>query len=66
MKKFGSFLLVLMMAIGLVGCSGSDSGQNHDAGKESKSEAADMKAAVILGLGGLGDQSYSDLVYSGL
>lgn len=66
MKKFGSFLLVLMMAIGLVGCSGSDSGQNHDAGKEGKSEAADMKAAVILGLGGLGDQSYNDLVYSGL
>ena len=29
-------------------------------------EAADTKVAAIFGIGGLGDQSYNDLVYEGL
>lgn len=65
MRKIVSFLLALVMVFGLVGCSGSEKEQKKDEAAESEGNA-DIKAAVILGIGGLGDQSYNDLVYSGL
>ena len=35
-------------------------------GQAQTAEAADAKVAAIFGIGGLGDQSYNDLVYAGL
>ena len=66
MKKVVSFLLTLIMVFGLMGCAGSDKEKKKEDTNVSGNENADLKAAVILGIGGLGDQSYNDLVYSGL
>ena len=66
MKKIISVLLPLIMFFSFTGCSSSDKGNKTDATSDSEVTGADIKAAVILGIGGLGDQSYNDLVYSGL
>ena len=66
MKKVVSFLLTLIMVFGLMGCAGSDKEKKKEDTNVSGNENADLKAAVILGIGGLGDQSYNDQVYSGL
>ena len=58
MKKILSILLVLVMMLSLVACGGSSS--------EGEEVAAGQKAACILGVGGLGDQGYNDLVYAGM
>ncbi len=58
MKKLVAFLLAVVMMFSLVGCSGS--------GEKEEKEDASMKFAVIFGLGGLGDQSFNDLVYEGM
>lgn len=67
------FLVMLFLMSGmLTGCGGA----NQDAGKGSNAgttegngtakPAAGKKAAIILGIGGLGDQSYNDLAYKGM
>ena len=66
MKKVVSFLLTLIMVFGLMGCSGSDKEQKKEDTNASGSKNTNLKVAVILGIGGLGDQSYNDQVYSGL
>lgn len=66
MKKILSFLLTLIMVFGLMGCSGSDKEQKKEDTNASGSKNTNRKVAVILGIGGLGDQSYNDQVYSGL
>ena len=66
MKKILSFLLTLIMVFGLMGCSGSDKEQKKEDTNASGSKNTNLKVAVILGIGGLGDQSYNDQVYSGL
>ena len=62
MKKWLALMVAGMMTVGLMGCSGS----SDEGKKESGSDKADMKAAVVFGLGGLGDQSYNDLAYEGI
>lgn len=62
MKKWLALMVAGMMTVGLMGCSGS----SDEGKKESGSDKADMKAAVVFGLGGLGDQSYNDLAYEGM
>lgn len=66
MKKILSVLLTLVMVFCFTGCSSSSKEDKTDGTDSSKETGTDMKAAVILGIGGLGDQSYNDLVYSGL
>lgn len=51
MKKWLALMVAGMMTVGLMGCSGS----SDEGKKESGSDKADMKAAVVFGLGGLGD-----------
>lgn len=79
MKKMITALLSLTLAVSVIftGC-GSDSketsapateaaGTEAAANSESEAPAAsDVKAACILGVGGLGDQGYNDLVYAGM
>ena len=60
MKKWLALMVAGMMTVGLMGCSGS----SDEGKKKSGSDKADMKAAVVFGLGGLGDQSYNDLAYA--
>lgn len=62
MKKWLALMVAGMMTVGLMGCSGS----SDEGKKKSGSDKADMKAAVVFGLGGLGDQSYNDLAYEGM
>lgn len=56
MKKVITILMVLVMALSLVACGGGETG----------GEEATAKAACILGVGGLGDQGYNDLIYAGM
>ena len=58
-KKFISMLLVLVMTVALAACGGSE-----PAGEEAGT--SDVKAACVLGIGGLGDQGYNDLIYAGM
>jgi basic membrane protein A len=56
MKKIIAIMLVLIMALSLAACGGGE-----DSGASS-----DVKAACVLGVGGLGDQGYNDLIYAGM
>ena len=59
MKKFISMIMVLAMSLALVACGGSESA-------EEGGETSGIKAACVLGVGGLGDQGYNDLIYAGM
>ncbi|WP_405729248.1 BMP family lipoprotein [Anaerotignum sp.] len=58
-KKFISMLLVMVMTFALAACGG-----NETAGEEAGTSG--IKAACVLGIGGLGDQGYNDLIYAGM
>lgn len=63
MKKFAVTLLIISMISALVsGCS-SASKKIDDSGKDAKS---DIKVALVLGLGGLGDKAFNDNGYAGV
>lgn len=65
MRKFGllvSMVGALALAAGCGGGSG-DSGGGEDAGSGG---GADQQAALVLDVGGLGDQSFNDSAYAGL
>lgn len=75
----GIIVMLFMVSGILAGCGGSNSENpaggspasgSASAGKSSDSgtpqPASDKKAALILGVGGLGDQSYNDLAYKGM
>lgn len=80
MKKISTIMLalVLVLSLALVGCGSAASSAPADAAPadstapaastadDSTAPAAAGKAACILGVGGLGDQSYNDLVYAGM
>lgn len=73
MKKFTTLALVLVLALSLVlvGCGQTPASSTSTGGSTAPSTsgsapAATGKAACILGVGGLGDQSYNDLVYAGM
>ena len=52
MKKIITLMLILVMVLSMAACGGS--------------EGSDLKAACVLGVGGLGDQGYNDLIYAGM
>jgi basic membrane protein A len=56
MKKIIAIMLVLIMALSLAACGGG----------EESGASSDVKAACVLGVGGLGDQGYNDLIYAGM
>lgn len=61
-KRLLAVVLASTMALGLfAGCSSEDT-SNNDSGVD----LVDGKVGVVLGVGGLGDQSFNDLVYQGL
>ena len=59
MKKLISMIMVLAMSLALVACGGSESA-------EEGGETSGIKAACVLGVGGLGDQGYNDRIYAGM
>lgn len=61
MKKIIALILALAMALSLVACGGAEKKEEPAAAASSN-----LKAACILGVGGLGDQGYNDLVFAGM
>ncbi len=76
MKKMMALALALVLALGLAACGTPQTASSAapaaskapaaSSGGTSAAPAAGGKAACILGVGGLGDQSYNDLVYAGM
>ena len=65
MKKFKNIiamLLALTMTVALAACGGGSS----EAPAEDAAAESGKKAACVLGIGGLGDQGYNDLIYAGM
>ena len=63
MKKTIAIVMAVMLACALLaGC-----GKSEDIALPTSSSAqSELKAACILGVGGLGDQGYNDLIYAGM
>ena len=59
MKKTLALNLAVVMMLGLMAGCGADKGEGDTA-------KSDKKAACILGVGGLGDQSFNDLIFEGM
>lgn len=70
MRRFRLFLtLAAALALSLVvaiGCGGGGSGGGEGTGGGGGGEEADELAALVLDVGGLGDQSFNDSAYRGL
>ncbi|MFI3249809.1 MAG: BMP family ABC transporter substrate-binding protein [Eubacteriales bacterium] len=77
MKKHFTLLssALLMLSLTLTGCSSSGdttgttggTTTSPDSSTSTPADTADLgKAACVLGIGGLGDQSYNDLAYAGM
>ena len=59
MKKILALVLAALLALTLAGCSGS-------AEKPAAADNGDsFKVAIVLGVGGLGDESFNDSMYDG-
>lgn len=67
-KVLAILLSLLLVAMMLAGCGGGQNGggSGSSGGGNNGGGASDTKVAVIFGVGGLGDQSFNDLVYEGL
>lgn len=59
MKKTLALIMAVIMMLGLMAGCGADNG-------EAGAASSGKKAACILGVGGLGDQSFNDLIYAGM
>ena len=76
MKKTGKFLagIILASAMALSACSsaapattaGGGTAAGTAAGTTAPAAAGAKKVALVLGVGGLGDQGYNDMVYAGV
>lgn len=68
MKKAVAFLISLILVVGvLVGCSQPEPPANDaDSPAANAQNESEHRAALILGRGGLGDQSFNDLTYEGV
>lgn len=70
MKKAIALLLVIVMCACMLftGCSKDDVSVTDNTGTPDTPDTptSELKAACILGVGGLGDQGYNDLVYAGM
>lgn len=56
-------IMMFLASIILTGCGGSKGKKSTEPGAD---KGSDKKVAVIFGTGGLGDQSYNDLVFKGM
>lgn len=67
-KLIATVLAVLLVCSMATACaaSGTATTSASDTATTTASDSSAKKAACILGVGGLGDQSYNDLVYSGM
>ncbi len=63
--RLGVVSLALTLALVAVGCGSSGSGGGGDQGSGGGSEAS-VRPALVLDVGGLGDQSFNDSAYAGL
>jgi basic membrane protein A and related proteins len=54
---------VILALVAVAGCGGSDGGQG---GGDAGGGGADVRPALVLDIGGLGDQSFNDSAYAGL
>ena len=65
MKKALAFLMVVAIICTLfVGCGKTEA--PAATGSNAPAAASNLKAACVLGVGGLGDQGYNDLIYAGM
>ncbi|MDF2945262.1 MAG: hypothetical protein K0S01_4120, partial [Herbinix sp.] len=64
----GFLTLTLLMSTLLTGCSNEAKKENSTTEQTTKTEGTkeSQRAAIVLGVGGLGDQSYNDLAYQGM
>ena len=58
MKKILALVLAALLALTLAGCTGS-------AEKPAAADGDSFKVAIVLGVGGLGDESFNDSMYDG-
>ena len=58
MKKILALVLAALLALTLAGCTGTASKPAADNGDA-------FKVAIVLGVGGLGDESFNDSMYDG-
>lgn len=63
MKKIMTFFLALMLVVSLCGCG---AGGNSSQTSGENGSAAGVRVGAVLGVGGLGDQAFNDLIYVGL
>ncbi len=69
MKKTMKMSMIMIMAVCTLaaGCQKAQTPSDHAAPEaEAPGVQSDLKAACVLGVGGLGDQGYNDLLYAGM
>lgn len=62
MKKLLAMIMALSMVLSLAACGGNEGNEKN----EGSGDSDKIKAACVLGVGGLGDQGYNDLIYAGM
>lgn len=63
MKKILALVLAALLALTLAGCAGS--AEKPAASDNNAAEGDSFKVAIVLGVGGLGDESFNDSMYDG-
>ncbi|MEE0111493.1 MAG: BMP family ABC transporter substrate-binding protein [Oscillospiraceae bacterium] len=63
MKKILTLLLVLVMALSLVACGGSETAETKAAGENAAAEAAEYKVAMVTDYGDITDQSFNQTTW---
>ncbi len=68
MRTRSSFvcLAVILALVAVAGCGGSGGGQGGGGGGDAGGGGAEVRPALVLDIGGLGDQSFNDSAYAGL
>ena len=67
MKKRTTTILAMLMILSMILSACASGGSNSPPSGGNTSEGgSELKAGAVLGVGGLGDQSFNDLVYAGL
>ena len=63
MKKILTLLLVLVMALSLVACGGSETAETKAAGENAAAETAEYKVAMVTDYGDITDQSFNQTTW---